>query len=1145
MKIDLDFNEPPQGLLAGLANLPDLGALSIQASADGPRNATAMRLAIVAGPLRASGRGTLDLAGQIIHLDVTADAPAMTPRQDLSWKQISMQAHVHGPFQSPDATGQVRIDELKAGATQLRSVSADVQGNRGRVGMHAVLDRLRIPGPNPDLFQSAPVDLRADIKLDDPKRPLTFAALHRLVSIQGTANTAGRLTGLLTLDIPSLAPFAAIAGVDLKGHTTFNANIAVDDQTTTVDLSGIVGVTGGAGPVPALIGDGAKLAVSARAHAEDITIERAQLDGTALRVSADGSVKRGVVDLSWKLALANLTPVASSLSGRMEAQGRVQGAQDNMTLVADATGDVGTEGLPHGPITVSARLQGLPHAPVGRIDLRGNIDGSPLELATNFRRSADGSLLATIERADWKSAHAEGNMALRATDPLLQGRIAMRIARLSDLKPWIGQEVEGSVAASADVGQSSGHVQARIQLDARDTAIGASRIEHLNLTGRVDDPTTRPSVALQFVADNIVTNGMTGNARLQADGSAEALVLKLSSDWHGVADAQTHVTAAATLDMRARQLSVSALQARYKEQTAQLLAPVRVSFGNGIALDRLRLGMQQAVLEVAGRVSPTLEVTGSLRNVTPALVRTFMPNLQAEGTMSVEARLNGTTAQPRGTVRLSGDGLRLRAGAGPTLPAAMLQASADLEGQSARVEAIISGGSLVRLNAIGRVPLSMTGPIDVHAEGKIDASILNPILEVNGRRVKGQTSLDVAVSGNFAEPRIDGSAKLVQGEIQDYTLGAHLTNVEALIEAAADSVRIASFTAQAGSGTVSASGTVGLFAAGRPVDLKLTARNARAFATDLLTADTDLDLTLRGQAETRLDVMGKIAINRADINIPGALPPAVAVLDVRRPGQKAPTPPSTRAMVTGLDLTVNAPRQIFVRGRGLDAEAGGELRVAGTAVAPQISGGFEMRRGTFNLGGTSLRFTSGKVSFNGTGLTQKIDPTLDFVAESTSGSITAKLAVTGYADAPRITLTSVPDMPQDEILARLLFGTNVKQLTALQVIQIGAALVSLTGSGSGLNPLLAAQTSLGLDRLSVGSTSSGGTTVEAGRYVSGNVYVGAKQSTSGSTQAKVQVDLTKHLKVQATLGTGGTTAQGVTPENDPGSSIGLLYQFEY
>jgi translocation and assembly module TamB len=61
------------------------------------------------------------------------------------------------------------------------------------------------------------------------------------------------------------------------------------------------------------------------------------------------------------------------------------------------------------------------------------------------------------------------------------------------------------------------------------------------------------------------------------------------------------------------------------------------------------------------------------------------------------------------------------------------------------------------------------------------------------------------------------------------------------------------------------------------------------------------------------------------------------------------------------------------------------------------------------------------------------------------------------------------------------------------------------------------------------------------------VYVGAKQSTSGAggTQAQVQVDLTRHLKLQTTLGTGGGTAQGATPDNDPGSSVGLSYQFEY
>jgi translocation and assembly module TamB len=59
------------------------------------------------------------------------------------------------------------------------------------------------------------------------------------------------------------------------------------------------------------------------------------------------------------------------------------------------------------------------------------------------------------------------------------------------------------------------------------------------------------------------------------------------------------------------------------------------------------------------------------------------------------------------------------------------------------------------------------------------------------------------------------------------------------------------------------------------------------------------------------------------------------------------------------------------------------------------------------------------------------------------------------------------------------------------------------------------------------------------------VFVGAKQSTAGFSQAVVDVDLSKHLKLQTRLGNGTATTQGTTPENDPGSSVGVMYQFEY
>ena len=70
--------------------------------------------------------------------------------------------------------------------------------------------------------------------------------------------------------------------------------------------------------------------------------------------------------------------------------------------------------------------------------------------------------------------------------------------------------------------------------------------------------------------------------------------------------------------------------------------------------------------------------------------------------------------------------------------------------------------------------------------------------------------------------------------------------------------------------------------------------------------------------------------------------------------------------------------------------------------------------------------------------------------------------------------------------------------------------------------------------------------VEAGKYVATGVYVGTRQGLNGGTQARVQIDLTRHLKLDTLIGTGGgTPATGTTIDNDPGSSVGLTWQFDY
>ena len=68
--------------------------------------------------------------------------------------------------------------------------------------------------------------------------------------------------------------------------------------------------------------------------------------------------------------------------------------------------------------------------------------------------------------------------------------------------------------------------------------------------------------------------------------------------------------------------------------------------------------------------------------------------------------------------------------------------------------------------------------------------------------------------------------------------------------------------------------------------------------------------------------------------------------------------------------------------------------------------------------------------------------------------------------------------------------------------------------------------------------------LEAGRYLAPGVHVGVKQgATGGETQATVQIDIAKGLKLETTAGTGSSSASGGS--SGSGASVGVTYQFEY
>jgi translocation and assembly module TamB len=1139
----LDASEPVRGFVASLAGMQDLGALEVHANLDGPWSAAVANLVISAGPLRAGAKGTIDITGKAAELDVTASAPAMTPRPDISWQSVALDAHVKGQFTKPSATATLRIAGLAAAGAAIRSLSADVNGDAGQVALKARAEGVRIPGPNPGLLEADPLTLDATARLDAADRPVTFSLVHKLLTANGTARngtarTGGDIAAEIALAVPDLAPLAALGGVDIRGSTDLAIKAAMAGGANRIDIDGTLGVTGGMAPVPGLIGPAAKLGVSATMRGADIALSRLTLDGKTLNLSANGGLTGGVVGLDWKLALSDLAVAAPTVSGSIAAAGHVEGKTDDLAARADITGEVATTGFPKAPIKLSLNAQHLPGLPTGHVTAEGSFQGAPVTIDLTADRDAAGTLRATIAKAAWKSAQADGAFTLASGAKLPDGKLTLKVGRLADFSSLAGQKLDGTLQTDIAIAANT----ITLKLDARNAGVPGSGARQSTLEARVTNPLDHPTVKARLAIDGLAAAGAAGTVRLDLDGPEEALALKLATTLDNFNGANLVANAAGTLNVPRMNLGLASVETTWKGETLRLLAPANISLANGLSIDRLRLGLRTAELAIAGRVSPTLDLTVTLRNVTPDLAQVVAPDLKADGNLTMDARLTGTPARPTGTVRLSATGLRLLTGPASSLPPAAILANVTLAGTSARVDTRLTAGKN-HLTITGTAPLDPAGALALRAQGGIDLALLDPILSAQGRRLRGQVSLDVNVAGTAAAPRASGTIRLADGEFQDFSQGARLDAIEAVIEASGETIRIARFNAKAGKGTLSVGGSIGL-AAPMPIDITITARNASPLDSDKLTASLNADLTLRGAVQGALAAAGTIRINSAEIRVPEHLPTTVAVLNVRRPGDKPPPPASPGPDIT-LNIALEAPNRIFVRGRGLDAELEGRLQVKGSTAAPQIAGGFKLRRGTFSLAGTSLTFTTGEVTFDGSG---KIDPTLNFVANSTNGSTVATLTVSGYASAPRIALSSVPQLPQDEVLAQLLFHQSASSLGPLQLAQIAAALAQISGVGGGIDPLNAIRSGLGLDRLSVGGGSgANAATVEAGRYVAPGVYVGAKQGTSGSgTQATVQVDLFRGLKLEADVGTGGGASTGAASSaSSSGTSVGLTYQFEY
>eukprot|EP01037_Dinobryon_pediforme_P005739 gene5739-5802_t len=1100
-RIQLDSVELPEATLSaeGRAIYQDDG-MDVALSARTPDAAGQ-------GPaaLQANLTGPLDK----VKAGLTIDAKGLTTRADGTVDLLAVSGDLHLGIDRPDI----------AGASAARVV-ADVKGDANAATLRAVLEGVKIPGNMPELLGDGPVTLEANYrKASAPEVTATLSAGAKaadgLKIAADAAVTLASKTVLLNLAIDRLAtPQASVRRLTLHAAGT------ADSLDANSEITGLVAP----GVQPAMLG-AAPLKLDVRLRRQEAQALSVTLTGDTVALTASGALPTERLGLDYHLVLPDLAAFAPGVAGRADLAGRIDGAFDNFALKTHADAQA-TAGGVSSPIVGDIDAAGLPSAPQGHVVVKGAYGGQPVLLDVSAAIGADKLSRIEIAEASWQGLVAKGGFTLANDGGLPTGQLDIAAKKLPP------PARNGAAKASIALLREGAVPVLKVVADITNAAVAGASLARVALSGTVTDPIGEtPVLKANLAVDGLASGKYRQSARLDVEGPQNALALKLAVT--GTAG----LSANATVDAPGNTVRIASLRGNFQGQELRLAAPTTITYAPQISLGATRLTLGGSSLDIAGKLSPVLDVTASLRAVPAELARIADPSLQAEGTLSAQARLQGTTARPTGTVRISGSGLRVRQPRG--MPALALEATAELAGPTARIDSRISSGA-TSFTLAGTVPMQPGGGYNLAARGRADLALLDPFIASSGALVRGMLELDATVTGQ--QPTPSGTIALHRGDVSVQAQGFRLSDIEMLVRARPDRVVIETLSAKAGTGTISGNGSVDLTAP-MAIDVKLAARNASPIASDLLTARFDADLALTGALQTAMSAGGTIRIARAEINIPQKLPSSLPVLNVRQPGP--PPPPPAPEVPIALDINLLAPDQIFVRGRGLDAELGGRLHIGGSASAPRPEGGFTLRRGQFSLAGQNITFTTGKVFLDGQ---LPVDPSLDFAATVLATNVAATVSVTGNASAPKIRLSSVPDLPQDEVLAQLLFRRSTADLQPLQLAQIAAALAQIAdvGGSSGFDPLGTVRKRLGLDVLSVGGA-PGSTTVEAGRNIAKGVYLGAKQSATGSgSQATVRIDLATGLRLEADLGVAPSPAANPTPGAPPtGNQVGVTYEFEY
>ena len=464
------------------------------------------------------------------------------------------------------------------------------------------------------------------------------------------------------------------------------------------------------------------------------------------------------------------------------------------------------------------------------------------------------------------------------------------------------------------------------------------------------------------------------------------------------------------------------------------------------------------------------------------------------------------------------------------------------DGGPLAVDAAVEGPAGSRTQLSGSVARDFA-TADLSAAGTAPLDVANPF--IRPRAIDGTARFDLSLSGPLELASLSGTVTAEGARLALPDQRIAVEGIDAQVELTGGRAVLDVAGELSTGGRIAVAGPVTLEPP-FPAELSVVADDLVVTDPLLYETSVDGDLTITGPLTGGGGrIAGTLVLAETEIRIPstglggtGAIPlvehrnAPLAVQVTRQRARLADVAPATRRGTPqrnafDLDLRIVAENQIFIRGRGLDAELGGTLRLAGTTADVIPVGQFDLIRGRLDLLGQRFDFDEGSISLQG-----EFVPIIRLVAVTETDDDTLSIILEGELTDPELRIVSGAGLPQDEAIARLLFGRDLRELSPLQAARLANAVAELSGRGGALGLVSGLREGLGLDDLDITSAEDGTLALRAGAYITDNIYTDLSIDEEGRTEIQLNLDVTDEVTVQGRTSADGESGIGVFFERD-------------